>query len=195
MPFKLGLVALAAAGFRTRRLAITAVAALGLAWIVEEAVLTQLGFSGSDRYLTAPVALLIVAGAAGWGLVLSRPRVALAALAVALSLVAFGRGPHLGSQLTAVRDQGRIRAGIASAIARAGGAHRLLACGAVQTNPSEAPLAAWTLGVPLRRTESARGNVVIQSGGTAGPELAPRVGPGYRLTGAAGAVKVFERCA
>src|SRR5207248_8517065 len=109
MPFKVGLVAVAAAGFGTRRRPIAAVVALGLAWIVEEAVLTQLGFSGSDRYLTAPIVLLIVAGSAGWGLLLSRPRVAVlaATVAVCLSVVAFGRGPHLGSQLAAVRDQGR----------------------------------------------------------------------------------------
>jgi hypothetical protein len=196
VPFKVGLAVALGAAFASGRRAVVGVALLGLAWIVEEAVLTQLGFSGSDRYLVAPVALLIVAGAVGWGLVLSRPRVAvpLAAAAVALSLVAFGRGPHLGSQLAAVRDQDRIRAGVQGAIAQAGGAQTLLACGAIETNPSEAPLVAWELDVPLRRTESARGNVVIQSGGASGASLAPARPDGYEVVGGSGAVRIFARC-
>jgi hypothetical protein len=194
MPFKVGLgLALVPIG---RGRAIAGVALLGVAWIVEEAVLTQLGFSGSDRYLVAPVALLIVAGAAGWGMALSRPQVALsgAAIALALSVVAFGRGPHFTPQFSAVRDQGRIRAEMQSAIAQAGGARRLVACGAIQTNPSEAPLAAWALDVPLRRTESSRGNVVIQSLGAASRAPGPLRPAGHRLVAEEGSVRIFVRC-
>jgi hypothetical protein len=180
-------------GFRSRPL--LAVAALGLLWVLEEAVLTQIGFSGSDRYLTAPLALLIVSGAVGWGLALRRPRIAVAAVAltVALSVVAFGRGPHLGAQLDGARLQGRIRGDLTAAVAHVGGSSRLLVCGTVQSNPSEGPLVAWTLGVPLRRTESDRGDVVVQSGGASSPSLAPAASAGYRLVADTPAVRVFVR--
>ncbi|HEY2770603.1 MAG TPA: hypothetical protein VGI87_08550 [Solirubrobacteraceae bacterium] len=194
MPFRIGLaLALGAAAFGFRSRALAAVAALGLLWVLEEAALTQIGFSGSDRYLTAPLALLIVSGAAGWGLALRRPRFALAALAVtvALSVVAFGRGPHLGAQFDAARLQGRIRGDLSAAVAEGGGAPRLLGCGAVQSNPSEAPLAAWTLGVPLSRTESERGDMVIQSGGASSPALSPAAPAGYRLVADTAAVRLF----
>ncbi len=205
MPFKAGVALALVEVVRRRRWttprAVVAFAALlGLAWIVEEAVLTQIGFSGSDRYLIAPVALLVVVGAVGWAWTWAfwRPRWALAALAAAvvLTVVAPGRGPHLGAAAQTLRAQNAIRGDLPVAVARAGGAGQLLACGAVQTNPSEAPLAAWTLGVGLRRTESADGNVLIQSGGQSDPALTPvpPAGAGYRLLAAVGAVKIFGRC-
>ena len=206
MPFKAGVVLALVEVVRrqrwtTPRVLVAAVALLGLAWIVVEAVLTQIGFSGSDRYLIAPVALLVVVGAVGWAWLWAfwRPRWALAALAavVLLTALAPGRGPHLGAAAETLRAQNAIRRDLPVAVERAGGAGQLLACGSVQTNPSEAPLAAWTLGVGLRRTESAVGNVLIQSGGEDGPAPAPVPPPGsrYRLAARAGAVRIFEKCA
>jgi hypothetical protein len=195
MPFRVGLVlALGSSAFVVRRRPLPAVASLGLAWVLGEALLTQIGFSGSDRYLTAPLALLIVSGAAGWGLVVRRRRAAVPAVAltVALSVVAFGRGPHLGPQLDGARLQARIRTAFSN-IAAVASAPRLQACGAIQTNPSEAPLAAWTLGLPLKRTESDRGDVVIQSGGASSAALSPAAPGGYRLAADTPAVRVFIR--
>lgn len=193
LPFRVGLaLGLGACAFVLRRRALPVVAALGLVWVLEEAVLTQIGFSGSDRYLTAPLALLIVAGAAGWGLVLRRPRVAVpaVALAAALSLVSFGRAPHLGAQLDGAGLQSRIRSSVSVFAVHP---QQLLGCGAVQTNPSEAPLMAWMLDVPLKRTESDRGDVVIQSGGASSAALAPAAPAGYRLVAQAPAGRVLVR--
>jgi hypothetical protein len=118
----------------------------------------------------------------------------LAAVAL-LTVLAPGRGPHLGAATQTLRAQNAIRRDLPVAVERAGGAGQLLACGSVQTNPSEAPLAAWTLGVGMRRTESAHGNVLIQSSGEDGPALAPRRRAGYQLVAGAGTVRIFERCA
>jgi hypothetical protein len=196
MPFRVGLaLALCAGVVGLRRRALVAVAALGILWVLEEAVLTQLGFAGSDRYLTGPLALLVVCGAAGWGFALRRPLAAvpMVALTVALSVFAFGRGPHLGAQLDSARLQAGIRGDLAAAVRDAGGAPRLLACGAIETNPSEAPLSAWALGVPLKRTESARGDVVIQSGGAASAALSPAAPAGDGLAAGTWRVRVFVR--
>ena len=204
MPFKAGVVlALVEVSRRWRHQAptnaqlIVAIAALiGLGWILEEAVLTQIGFSGSDRYLIAPVAVLIMVGAVGWAWAFQRPRSAfvLVGVVAALTVLAPGRGPHLGSATDTLRAQNAIRRDLPVAVDRAGGARQLLACGAIQTNPSEAPLAAWTLDVGLLRTESSDGRVLIQSGGQDGPALAPRPRAGYQLVAGAGAVRIFEKC-
>jgi hypothetical protein len=177
-------------------------AALALAWIAEEAVLTQTGFSGSDRYLIAPIALLIVVGAAGWGAAVHAvtarralpAALALGLLAVATSAAAAG---HLASlPVTAARQRAgdRLQTEIARAV-RVGGPRRLLGCGPIQTNPSEAPLAAWALKVPLLSTESSRGDVVIQSRDTNSPALKPAPGRGARLLARAGGVRIYARCA
>jgi hypothetical protein len=199
MPFKVGLALVAAVTLtrRPRRWRVTLVVAmLGLAWILEEAVLTQIGFSGSDRYLIAPMALLIVCGSVGLGSVLSRPRwsTAVAAAAVLLTVLAPGKGPHWGGAVQAAREQDAVRADLSQAVDQAGGPRRLLSCGGVQTIPSEAPLAAWTLDVPLRRTESSAGNVVIQSAGWGSAARLPVAPRRFRLAAASGGVKIFEDC-
>jgi len=204
-PFKAGVVLALVEVFRrgrwtAPRTAVAFAAVLGLAWIVVEAVLTQIGFSGSDRYLIAPVALLITVAAVGWGWTWAflRPQLALlvVAVVVGLTLVAPGRGPHLGAAAQTLRTQDAIRRDLPAAVERAGGAERVLACGSIATNPSDAPLAAWTLGVPMRRTESATGNVLIQSAGEGSRTRAPvpPTGAGYRLLAAVGAVKIFGSC-
>jgi hypothetical protein len=205
VPFKAGVVLALVEVFRRRRwiaprVVVAFAALLGLAWILEEAVLTQIGFSGSDRYLIAPVALLIMVAAVGWAWTWAfwRPRSAVVVLAaVVLLTVAWpGREPDFGTASQALRAGAAIRRDLPVAVARVGGAQQLLACGSIATNPSEAPLVAWTLGVPMRRTESATGNVLIQSAGQASPTLAPvpQAGAGYRLLAAVGAVKIFGRC-
>ncbi len=44
---------------------------LGLSWFLEEAALTQAGFSGNDRYLIAAAAVIVVLGAVAWAGALS----------------------------------------------------------------------------------------------------------------------------
>ncbi len=185
------------------RAAVLALVLLGGGWIVEEAVLTQIGFTGSDRYLIAPEAVLVVVGAVGWGwaLRLLASRLAPAAAMVALSgcfallaVLAPGRGPHLGELAATLRLDANLQHDMGVAVARAGGTRRLLACGPIETNASEAPLAAWTLGVPMRTTESPRGNVLIQSPNEQDPTPAPRPSAGYRLLAGAGTVRIYARC-
>ncbi len=202
MPFKAGIALALVEVVRHRRWTtpLAFAALLGLAWILEEAVLTQIGFSGSDRYLIAPAALLVVVGAVGWAwawaLWPARWVAAVLGGVVLLTVLAPGRGPHLGAATQTLRAQNAIRRDLPAAVARAGGAAQLLGCGPIETNPSEAPLAAWTLGVGMLRTESPDGNVLIQSGGQGDPALAPvpPAGGGYRLLAAVGAVKIFGRC-
>jgi hypothetical protein len=185
-----------------------ALAAIGLAWIVEEAVFTQMGFSGSDRYLIAPVALLVVAGAVGWGSLMAQTsrlrgaRLRVAALAAASALLVVSvpwQGTHM-ARLAQAASESRLQAtlwrDVEQAVTEAGGARRLTSCGAIQTNPSEAPLAAWALGVQLRGTETGRGNVLIQSGDSqsAAEEPRPREGTHYRLLAQVHAVRILASC-
>ncbi len=115
---------------------------------------------------------------------------------IVLSALWFGQPPHLAAAVDTVRAQSRSRSDLQLAVERAGGPKRLLGCGSVQINSSQAPLAAWTLNVPMRRTESQRGNVVIQSTSASDPTPEPSLprGTSYRMAAAAGAVKIFERC-
>lgn len=208
-PFKIGvglavgLIAVGAVHGRSRN-ALLGLLAVGLAWIVEEAVFTQVGFSGSDRYLLAPVALLVVAGAVGWGLVLRRRNVGLAitAMAATVLLAAAGQSPglHLGRALDQIRYQARLAKDLRHAVREAGGATRLLACGPIQANPSEVPLVAWSIGTPMRSAESDSGTVIIRSrNGPRGPEL-PAAGPGrgghqgYRTLVRTGTMSILSRC-
>ena len=219
-PFKVGLVGLlglAIMGVITRvplvsRTAV-ALAGIGLAWILEEAVLTQVGFSGSDRYLMAPVALLIVAGATGWGAALTLSRRLAAprptpSLALSCAVIVVGaclamtipwRGSHLARVSHAaseLRYQAALWRDLRLAVLQAGGADRLVSCGMIQTNPSDAPLAAWTLHVQMRRTESAEGNVLIQSANAQGAPLAPRTPDKgrYELLARVATVSILARC-
>jgi hypothetical protein len=219
-PFKMGLaflLGLAAVGAIRRTplvsRTVVALAGVGLAWILEEAVLTQVGFSGSDRYLMAPVALLIIAGATGWGsvLVLARrlaaprmaPRLAatwaLALVGACLAATIPWRGSHLArvsQAASAVRYQAALLRDLRLAVSQAGGAERLASCGDIETNPSEAPLAAWTLHVQMRQTESADGNVLIQLANAEGAPVAPRSSAKsrYELLARVAAVSILARC-
>jgi hypothetical protein len=201
-PFKVGLAILAAlVGFAGKRLGGKALAlgAVGLIWVLEEAVLTQLGFSGSDRYLLAPAALVVVAGAVGWARLLASAqavRVARVAPATGLCLVVFAaaipwQGTHMARvthTATELRDQAMLWRDLRLAVSEAGGSQRLIDCGAIQTNPSEVPLAAWTLGVQLRRTESGDGNVMIETGPMPSPHAH------YRVIARVKTVSILVRC-
>ncbi len=220
-PWKVGiavLVALAALWRRRWPAPALALAAVGVAWVLEEAVLTQIGFSGSDRYLIAPVALLVVAGAVGWGALLAPARAliaarltrawlrpalagatALAAVAVLLALTVPWRGSHLAGvadTVSEVRYQATLWQDLREAVSDAGGVRRLTSCGAIETNPSEAPLAAWTLGVQMLRTENGDGNVLIQSASSQGSAVQPRPADAghYRLAARVRDVTILTRC-
>jgi hypothetical protein len=96
----------------------------------------------------------------------------------------------------ALRYQARLRHDLAVAVDKAGGVEDLLACGAIQTNLSEVPLMAWTLGVPLRSVENGAAEVIVQSRNAVNTPVQPTLPrrPGYLLVAHVGVVKIYARC-
>ena len=139
------------------------VVALGLlvlaaAWTALVAVMTVRGFSGNQRYLVVPAALLTVVGAAGivsaCTLVLPRlrrlPAVAVVAAGIALAVVlAAPDSGVLPATARGVEYQVGLTDDIEPLVAAAGGARSLLACGRTYTGPFLVPAVAWELGVHI----------------------------------------------
>ena len=186
---------------------------VGLAWLLEEAILTQAGFSGNDRYLIAAAAMIIVLGAVACAGALSwvGARVvrlggrtagvlaAVALLAPGVLLLATPRGAGLLSVRpteNSLRYQADLRWDLPRAVQLAGGASALIACGPVEPNPSEAPLTAWTLGLELASITGYRGDVIIQTRNAANAPLLPVVPrrPRYLLAAQVGKVSIFMHC-
>ncbi len=150
---QLALVALAAAGI------------VGLGWWVLIAILTQVGFSGNDRYLVLGAAFVEVAGAVafGWaayalaGAARRRPSSASAASWTATGLMTLvfvlvpnpvtGSLLHIRRTHRALVYQAHLREDAARAIADLGGPAKVLRCGTVMTEGFQVPMLAWTLGV------------------------------------------------
>jgi hypothetical protein len=186
---------------------------LALAWFLEEAILTQAGFSGNDRYLIAAAAMTIVLGAVAWASALrwlgarvigfgGRTAGVLAAVALltpGLLLLARPSGRGLLSVRpteNSLRYQADLRWDLPRAVALAGGASTLIACGPVESNPSEAPLTAWTLKLELASLAGDRGDVIIQTRNAANAPLLPVVPrrPRYWLAAQVGKVSIFMHC-
>jgi hypothetical protein len=180
----LALTALARRAPGRRELAVAGALLVGaVLWVVEVAVMTNDGFSGNARYLILPAALAcVLAGVGvGWAIraVAGAPRAAPAAVLAVAAAVAFGT-PSL-DRLPAVRDSLRYQASLTdaleTAVGRAGGAKRLLACGDPYTGPFQVPAVAWQLHVHTSRValEPARPAVVFRArsarSGRPGPSL------------------------
>jgi hypothetical protein len=142
------------------------VIALALAAAVlvgEVAVMTNDGFSGNTRYMILPAAVVcVLAGTGiGWAVRALPARLAANGLVVAAVAAAAALGFALPSvnRLDAVRAsidyQARLTDGLPGTLARAGGAHRLLACGTPYTGAFQVPLVAWKLGVHITTVQSA----------------------------------------
>jgi hypothetical protein len=163
---------------RMRALLITiALGLAGVVWFVLIALMTQLHFSGNDRYLVLGAALLDVCGAVGFGvlvLALARAGTAIASrtgrragrglggAAVALSLAVFLLAPDwIGGgtliSLPALHGelvyQARLRESLSREIAAAGGPRHALACGSVMTEGFQVPMVAYALGVRTARVD------------------------------------------
>jgi hypothetical protein len=153
---------------------------LGIVWFVVIAIMTQVGFSGNNRYLVIGSALVEVCGAVAWGWgayeignLLSRVRArrredaaprrtALGAWAgVAVAALVFCFAPNwVGTNFISIQKthkalvyQAHLRRDAARIIARYGGAAKLLRCGTIMTEGFQVPLVAWTLGVHTLRVE------------------------------------------
>jgi hypothetical protein len=147
---------------------------LGLAWFVVIAVMTQVGFSGNNRYLVLGSALVEIAGAVGWGWAAQelgnglrrwspgggrspgRARSQLSSwIGVGVLSAAFVLLPSfVGSNLIDIQRthraliyQAHLRQDVTRIVAKAGGSSKLLACGSVMTEGFQVPMVAWTLGV------------------------------------------------
>jgi hypothetical protein len=158
---------------RRRAMAAMALAAaVGFGWWVLISILTQVGFSGNDRYLVLGAALIDIAGAVafGWAVYalarLARRRVgganAAAWSATALGAIVFALVPNpvTGSLVDLQRThralvyQAHLREDITSAVAKLGGPAKVLGCGTIMTEGFQVPLLAWTLGVHTVRIEA-----------------------------------------
>jgi len=155
--------------------------ALGLAWLVLVAIMTERGYSGNERYLIQPAALLIVAAGAAAGLLLrsvpSAPRTAL--LTAALVGIPVAAISELPEQVRSVLHEGRLVHDLDDAIAAAGGADRLKRCGEVSTLNLMVPQVAWALrehAVDVKDAKFARTPVVLRLQLQEGDILRPSVG-------------------
>ncbi len=182
----------------------------------EDAVLTELKFSGNGRYLFPAGCLTIVVAMVGWAgfaawafaAVSRRARrmigwvvVALVTAGAVAAIVpsAVDAFAKLGPTWSELRFQADVRRDLTTAVARAGGAARLKACGAAQTNTQLAPLVAWTLHETIGRAEATRGRVIIQGRATATSGRFPWIpwiprSLGWHVIAQAGTVKIATRC-
>jgi hypothetical protein len=175
---------------------VLALAAMAIIWFTEISAMTQYGFSGNQRYLIVGGALVVVLGAVGWGLAAWKLGQLLASLlhpaaggAVGLLVVTavfllvpgwFGSRFSIGKLNHAMRYQAELREDLSTVIVKAGGAHKVLACGTVMTEAFQKPMVAWYLGVEkveandsrsvARRRASKAPTVILQTRatGTAG---------------------------
>jgi hypothetical protein len=168
------------AGLRTPESQARFVAAMmgigGLAWFVVIAVMTQIGFSGNNRYLVLGSAMVDICGAVGFGWAARELTVlvarrsgrsggAVAGLqwaATGLAALVFMFGPNwIGSNLISIPRthgslvyQAHLRQAMSQLVARFGGERKVLACGTVMTEGFQVPMVAWTLDVPTTRIEA-----------------------------------------
>ncbi len=162
--------------------AVRRVALLGAAWLGEVALMAQLaGTSGEPRYALPGAALLAVAGAAA----LARlPHPALVRAAAALvAVAAVVRLDAAGAELERAGDEAELYAALPEAVARAGGARAVLACGAPVTGRYRGPAVAYALGVPKRavRFDPAEGGVLLRSRIRRAAPVRPAAPPGARV--------------
>ena len=131
------------------------VSALGVAWLLLVAVMTELGFSGIDRYLLTPLAVATVVAGVGYAWACSallelvpRPRWAIPAVAV-VALVALVGVVRTESELSFAFDFAERHEAVTSqvddAVAAAGGKERLRACGSVHASFLMTAPVAWEL--------------------------------------------------
>ena len=193
VPVCLGTLAL---GIRRDRPA-GVLAASGLAWLLLVAVMAQSGFSGEPRYALPGVAALTVAGAVGLArLAAGRPwaPVALAAAVVVAAVPRLGALPGEGDELAYAA---RLSTDLDRAVALAGGADSLLACGRPVVGHYRGPLLAYRLGVAKRHVifDPGRTGVAFESRLSTAHAPAPAVPPRYRAVVRAGSWRVVARCA
>ena len=154
----------------------------GLMWFVVIATMTQIGFSGNNRYLVLGSALVEICGAVAWGWAAheigtllagglrrgrqtagsgGRLRGAGASAGLALVTLAFVMVPSwVGNNLISLPRthgslvyQAHLRQGVTRLVDQYG-ASKMLRCGTVMTEGFQVPMVAWTLGVHTAQIEA-----------------------------------------
>jgi hypothetical protein len=165
-PLWIGVAALVA----LRRWGALLPAALGAAWVLVVALMAQAGFSGEPRYAVPGAALVGLSGAVGLALSTAASRggsrpgdgtnvvsipytVVKATLVVVLAVAAAPRLASLGDVRAEQAHQWRLAGDLAGAVAAAGGADAVLACGRPYVGPLRGPLMAYRMGVEKRLVE------------------------------------------
>ena len=173
--------------------AIAVLALGGLAWMMLVAAMSEVGFSGEERYALPGAAALGVAGAATLGRLATAltGRAAAfggAALAAVVLAFALGRAGEVSDALWRAQDAAALTRDLEGAVAAAGGGARVRACGRPFVGPYRGPLLAWHLDVPKAWVGFAprAPGVVFRSRLGSGAPLAPRVPSGERFAAVAG---------
>jgi hypothetical protein len=133
----------------------TLLAAVAAVWLGVVALMAEAGFSGILRYVYVPLAIAHILSAAGivWGVRLIahrlggvRAQVALAVLAAVLVAgLVHGVAAPLRATARTMRYDHAVFGDLAPAVTRAGGAHRLKACGRTYAGYYSVPAVAWAL--------------------------------------------------
>jgi hypothetical protein len=153
-----GLVVATAWEARRRRspqpLLALALAAVATVLMVVVAAMAEAGFTGNSRYLTIPIALTCVLGAAGFVrfAALARTRLTGGRATAAIALAVVIAAPFAVAAALRTRDQMRaglhesaLQAALPAAIARAGGRSAVLRCGQLATEPFDVQVLARAL--------------------------------------------------
>lgn len=145
-------VALAARRRQAFSWPVFALAVLATAWVGVVAFMASRGYSGNQRYLIAPGAIVLVlagVGAAAALRVLPRILQPLAAVGVVAAFALTGTLDSIDA-VPETRAQSRLTGDLNGAVTRAGGAERLRSCGPLVTEPLLVPQVAWRFGVHLK---------------------------------------------
>jgi hypothetical protein len=143
------------AAVRRRDRAALSLAALALGWIAVVAIMAEVGFTGTRRYLASPAAALCVLAGVGfvWLLDAVTERRTRLAVGVAIGLLAVVpallRARENGRMLSVARSQADQRDELRRAVARVGGRGAVLRSGRPAINPWLQTALAWELDVPL----------------------------------------------
>jgi hypothetical protein len=140
---------------RRRDRPVLSLAGLALGWIAVVAIMAEVGFTGTRRYLAAPAAALCVVAGVGlvWLLDAVRERRARIAVGIAVAVLALApallRAREDARMLSVARSQANQRDELVRAIDRAGGRAAVLRPGRPAINPWLQTALAWELDVPL----------------------------------------------
>ena len=193
------LALLAAARRELPRFALLPLAA-GAAWIALVAAMSELGYSGEERYAMPGAALLAIGAGAGIAWAAGRvPALARrpAPVAVVLAAVLAGESaPMLVHDARGLDRHARIYGSADDAVRAAGGGKAVAACSPIHTAPYSRPALAWELDVPLSAisTAAASSGIVFRARTVAGEPPGPALVGRFREVGRSGAWRVVERC-